>query len=200
VIHAVVNAFNEEMMLPGCLESVCGKVDKIVVVDGAYEQFPHQHHASTDGTLAIAWCYGARIVKAPERAWKSEIEKRNRFFVGNEGDWYLQIDADERLLGELPTLDNDVTHYAFLMRHDSFDGWIRRLYQHLPGLRYEGAHSALWWKGGILRNEDAEKIAPEQAQLLHLGHLRNVERQRARLEYKAWQGPYERPYRDRHSL
>lgn len=197
MIRAVINAFNEEQMLPGCLESIHDQVDEIVVVDGAYAHFPHDHFASSDATREIARCYGARWVVPPGRPWATEIEKRNAFFVGEIGDWYLQIDADERLLGELPELDPDVEQYALLMRREGFDSWIRRVYRHCEGIRYAEVHCALWRGEELMRREDAVRIPPSQAQLLHLSHLRGVERQRKKRQYRPWARAYEREARDR---
>ena len=200
MIRAVINAYNEEQMLPGCLESIHDQVDEIVVVDGAYEHFPHEHYASTDATREIARCYGARWVAPPGRAWETEIEKRNRFFVGEVGDWYLQIDADERLLGELPELDADVDQYALMMRHSGWDSWTRRLYQHWDGIRYAEVHCALWRGEELVRREDAVLITPDQAQLLHLTHLRAVARQKAKQRYRVWEAVYERDWRRRNAV
>ena len=50
-----VIARNEEAMLSGCLESVAGVVDEIVVVDTG----------STDRTIEVALAHGARVLEKP---------------------------------------------------------------------------------------------------------------------------------------
>jgi tetratricopeptide (TPR) repeat protein len=78
-------AKNEESMLPGCLESVRGVVDDIVLVDTG----------STDRTMALARAAGATVV---ERPWDDDFSApRNLAVEHARGDWILMLDADERL-------------------------------------------------------------------------------------------------------
>lgn len=86
-------ARNEAHFLDGCLESVKGLVDQIVVADTG----------STDETKAIAERHGAMVVDAP---WEDDFSKaRNACLPHATGDWVLLLDADERLIPEaLPVL------------------------------------------------------------------------------------------------
>ncbi len=78
-------ARDEESMLPGCLESVRGVVDEIVLVDTG----------SRDKTIKIAEKAGARVFKAP---WRDDFSApRNLSVARARGTWILQLDADERL-------------------------------------------------------------------------------------------------------
>jgi len=78
-------AKNEERMLPGCLESVKGLVDEIVLVDTG----------STDATKEVARRHGARVY---DRPWDDDFAApRNLALAHATGDWVLQLDADERL-------------------------------------------------------------------------------------------------------
>ncbi|HVP68869.1 MAG TPA: glycosyltransferase [Anaeromyxobacteraceae bacterium] len=78
-------ARNEERMLPGCLESVKGVVDEIVLVDTG----------STDATKDIALRHGARVY---DRPWDDDFAApRNLALSHARGDWVLHLDADERL-------------------------------------------------------------------------------------------------------
>ena len=78
-------AKNEESMLPGCLESVRGVVDEIVLVDTG----------STDGTMALARAAGATVL---ERPWDDDFSApRNLAAAHARGDYILMLDADERL-------------------------------------------------------------------------------------------------------
>ena len=76
---------DEEEMLPGCLASVRGLADDIVVVDTG----------STDRTVDIARAAGAAVYHHP---WTGHFaEARNVSLDAARGDFVLVLDADERL-------------------------------------------------------------------------------------------------------
>ena len=78
-------AKNEEKNLPRCLSSVEGVVDEIIMVDTG----------STDGTVALAQAYGARVF---HHAWQDDFaQARNASLAQATGDWTLVLDADEEL-------------------------------------------------------------------------------------------------------
>lgn len=197
---ACVNAYNEERMLPGCLESVAGVADRIVVVDGAYQHFPHTGvSSSTDATRQIAKCYGAEWVACPKAGWATQMVKRTAYLMGEAGDWYLVIDADERLEGHLPNLSmlDPLTSYKLrvVWADASMRPWAVRLFPHQPDMCYRGAHCALFAGDRLIsRIPDAEPIL--SAYLLHLKDLRIPQRQALKLRYYAWQNQAERAFRE----
>lgn len=206
MIIACIIAFNEERMLPGCLESIQGQVDRVVVVDGAYALFPHVEPCSTDATREIAWCYGAEWIDCPDddegypRAWHTQMEKRSAYFVGQEGDWYFYIDADERLVGTLPE-PKDGQHYAF--RVHTRDGrltWTPRMYQHCGWMRYEGAHNAMWSGDRLINMPGVTKVDPDECRLLHLARLRCEQRLRDKAAFLPERERRERAYRNAHGI
>lgn len=76
---------NEERFLPGCLDSVAGIVDEIIIVDTG----------STDSTAAIAESYGAVVIPF---IWENDFAKaRNAGVERASGEWILFLDADEQL-------------------------------------------------------------------------------------------------------
>jgi tetratricopeptide (TPR) repeat protein len=78
-------AKDEEQLLPGCLASVEGAVDEIVLVDTG----------SSDRTREIARMAGAHVYEQP---WRADFSApRNEAARRATGDWILQLDADERL-------------------------------------------------------------------------------------------------------
>ena len=78
-------ARDEERFLPGCLASVSGVVDEIVLADTG----------STDRTVEIARAAGATVV---HHAWDEDFSAaRNAALAAATGDWILLLDADERL-------------------------------------------------------------------------------------------------------
>ncbi|MES2643976.1 MAG: glycosyltransferase [Myxococcota bacterium] len=80
-----VIARDEEQMLPGCLASVRGIVDEIVVLDTG----------SVDDTARIARGAGATVVPF---VWADDFAAaRNAALAAAHGSWILVLDADERL-------------------------------------------------------------------------------------------------------
>lgn len=206
MIIACIIAFDEEVLLPGCLASIEGKVDRTVVVDGAYARFPHEVPWSSDATREIAWCYGAEVIPCPQgtdgqpRAWETQVEKRTAYLAGEEGDWYFHIDADERLVGELPEME-DGAHYAFRIHtRDLRMTWVPRLWQHRGRMRYEGAHNALWSDDRLINLPGAVRVAPEQARFIHLSHMRSAQRLREKAAFLPGRYERERAYRAAHGI
>ncbi|MEJ5358209.1 MAG: tetratricopeptide repeat protein [Desulfobacterales bacterium] len=79
---------NEENRICGCIGSLRGLVDEIVLVDTG----------STDRTARIAEALGARVV---ETAWRDDFAAaRNVSLSEARGDWVLILDADERISAE----------------------------------------------------------------------------------------------------
>ena len=76
---------NEEQHLSGCLESVRGIADEIIIVDTG----------STDRTIEIAKSFGAKIYHF---SWIGDFAAaRNESLMRCTGEWVLYLDADERL-------------------------------------------------------------------------------------------------------
>jgi tetratricopeptide (TPR) repeat protein len=97
--------------LPGCLESVRGIVDEIVIADTG----------STDETIGIALGFQARVIPV---AWTDDFAAaRNKALAAVSSDWVLVLDADERLdpsaAGEIRSLiaDESTTAYQVTIRN-----------------------------------------------------------------------------------
>jgi glycosyltransferase involved in cell wall biosynthesis len=79
---------NEEKYIGRCLESVKDIADEIIIVDTG----------SVDKSIEIAESYGAKIYHYP---WQDNFSlHRNQSIDYATGDWLLQIDADEELVGD----------------------------------------------------------------------------------------------------
>jgi tetratricopeptide (TPR) repeat protein len=131
---------NEEAMLPGCLDSVRGAVDEIVVVDTG----------STDRTKEIARAAGARLA---DFAWCDDFSAaRNASLDVARAAWILYLDADERLSpGQADGLralclmeDADAYLVTITGNHTLAAGSVRhanaypRLFRNRPGIRFSG--------------------------------------------------------------
>src|SRR5690242_6151247 len=76
---------NEERFLEGCLETVAGIADEIVLVDTG----------STDATCEIARAFSCRVL---HHEWDHDYAAARNVGIGAaQGRWILCIDADERL-------------------------------------------------------------------------------------------------------
>lgn len=151
-------------------------VDYIVLVDGAYCGFPFDKPYSTDTTLAIAAEFADEVINTTA-PWQSEIVKRNEYLVGKPGDYYLIVDADEEIVGELPELKHD-DYRVDLKRTDPVMSYsIFRLFKHRKGIRYNGTHHALFVGEKLLNKRDLPVVKG-----LHLIH--HIDRSQERTEAK----------------
>jgi len=88
-LSVVLAVKNEEKNIGECLSSIKGIADEIVVVD----------EESKDKTLEIAMSFGARIIKV-KHSPIFHISKQKALEEAN-GEWILQLDADERVTPKL---------------------------------------------------------------------------------------------------
>ena len=131
---------DESARLPGCLASVAGAVDEIVVVDTG----------SSDGTPDLARSRGCRVVAWP---WRDDFAAaRNESLRHATGDWVLVLDADERLspgADALVRAATKATHVEGLNCQlvsalppdhpaPTIAAWYCRLFRRRPDHRFEG--------------------------------------------------------------
>jgi hypothetical protein len=132
-VSAAMIVRDEEKFLGGCLETVAGRVDEIVIVDTG----------SSDRSRAIGEAFGARIIDAP---WTGDFSAaRNTALDAVSSDWVLYIDADERL--GLPAGGRvrdyiDANAVAGFVRFRPKTGFTRyrewRLFRSDPRIRFRG--------------------------------------------------------------
>lgn len=87
-ISACIISYNEEKKIEGCLKSLEGVVDEIIIVDSL----------STDRTLEIAQKYTDKIF---DQKFLGHIEQKNLAITKASHDWILSLDCDEQLTDEL---------------------------------------------------------------------------------------------------
>jgi glycosyltransferase involved in cell wall biosynthesis len=87
-LSAYIIVKNEARDIPGCLDSLKGLADQVVVVDDE----------STDPTVALCKNWGARVFSRKLEGFGSQ----KQFALEQcTGDWVLSVDADERVTPEL---------------------------------------------------------------------------------------------------
>ena len=156
VIVGVMCAYQEAGLLGPALESLrAAGCERLVVVDGAWRWFDRYGDGpgSTDGTQELARSLGAEVIEAPAAGWPDQVTARNAYFVGEPGDWYVILDADERMTGVLPGTLDDAPEGAYQV-------WVRtagespvrriRLVREDGSLRYQYAHWAMYREGRVI--------------------------------------------------
>jgi glycosyltransferase involved in cell wall biosynthesis len=134
LLSAAMIVRNEEHCLRACLGSIRDLVDEIVVVDTG----------SRDRTIEIAREFGARVFEFP---WCDDFSAaRNYALERVQGEWVLQIDADE----VARPFDRDEIHrrlrdplvggyyVRFQRRRMLTPNWQLKLFRRHPKLRYRG--------------------------------------------------------------
>jgi tetratricopeptide (TPR) repeat protein len=171
---------NEEQFLEGCLQSVQGAVDEIVIVDTG----------SSDRTVEIAERYGARILHHP---WTGNFaEARNVGIDAATMDWILVLDADERLAPdqatELRKLVQNELSAGYSLTIDNFVGdesakgrqvaTIFRLFRNRPDIRFEGRiHEQVIMSA----QRTGLKTYPSAVHIIHLGYTQTTMDERDKL-------------------
>ncbi|MDE1155697.1 MAG: glycosyltransferase family 2 protein [Acidobacteriaceae bacterium] len=140
----LILTFNSEESLPATLASLDGLTEDVVIVDSG----------STDGTVAIAEGFGARVLHHP---FKSYGAQRNWTIDHAEprSVWQLHLDADERLTPELRA------EILALPEDPATDGYyLPRMMMFLGRMLKHGGMSPTWhmrlFRTGMGRCEDRE--------------------------------------------
>jgi glycosyltransferase involved in cell wall biosynthesis len=121
-ISTVILTLDEEVNLPGALQSLAGHCNDVVVFDSF----------SSDSTCAIAATFGARVVQrkfddyASQRSAALALEFRH--------PWVLMIDADERMSpslweemeGSVKSAGDDVCIFRMRRKDIVFGKWLKR--------------------------------------------------------------------------
>jgi glycosyltransferase involved in cell wall biosynthesis len=165
-VSACLIVKNEEAFLGGCLRSLQGQVDEIIVVDTG----------STDRTLDILSEFG---VSALRHRWEGDFSAaRNVGLEAARSSWILYIDADERLSvpggADLRSLI-DPRAIACNVRFRPKSGFTRylepRLFRSDPRLRFKGRiHETMTPDIRRIAAEEGLKVASTAVEIDHLGY------------------------------
>ncbi len=186
LLSAAIIVRDEAEFLDGCLESLRGLVDEIVVVDTG----------SVDASVEVARRHGAVIGHEP---WQDDFATpRNRSLDLASGRWILYIDADERVRADDPEavrrqLEIDDEHVSLRVRFVPRVNWTPyrefRLWRHRPDIRFVGAmHETML--GSIQRIAadegmtiaDLDRLVPDGLTIEHFGYEGDQSHKHARNE------------------
>ena len=173
---------DEERFLADALRSVAGVADEICIVDTG----------STDGTLAIAREFGARIAQI---AWSDDFSAaRNAALALATRRWIFVLDADERLvpesrdalraIGASPARGRGCW-IACRNLSDDFKGSgamtnaIVRRFPNDPQIRYRNAIHEYVTRDGLESGLPSD-LAP--IEIVHLGYLSEIVRERGKAQ------------------
>lgn len=166
-ISAALIVRNEERYLEGCLASLAGQVDEIVIVDTG----------STDKTIRIAESFSVKLRHWP---WTGDFSAaRNCALDAASGDWILYIDADERL-----RLQAGVRLYSYLAGKPAAAAFIQfmprsgftryrepRLFLNRSDIRFRGKiHETVMPDVERLCRAHGFTVIPTEAMIDHLGY------------------------------
>ncbi len=165
-VTAALIVRDEERFLPGCLDSLAGKVDEVVIVDTG----------SQDRTVEVATKSGSRVF---HHLWEDDFAKaRNIALDAASSSWILYIDADERLSlpdGGMLGAYIDPAAAACLVRFRPKSGYTRylewRIFRNDPRIRFEGRiHETIVRGIQAVASSDGLKIVRTPVQIDHLGY------------------------------
>jgi glycosyltransferase involved in cell wall biosynthesis len=185
-VIACVSVYDHAEGLSKTLQAIRRAVPKawIVVVDGAYAQYPHDKPYSTDGTIDVARSFADAVITR-ETAWPSEIAKRNAYLVGAADDLYFRIDADEEPQGEWidpPESWQDIDTTFVRSDIPECPCPLYTIFRHEQGLEYRHTHYALW-VGEKCRNWNRPRPVLPGIRLFHRIGEYSVQRRADRAAY-----------------
>ena len=119
-ISAVIKVRNESGQIEACIQSLDGFATEIIVVDDE----------STDDTAAVAAQLGARVIPA-KRGDRCMDTLDVMGFHAASGDWFLRLDADERMVPTLARKLKEIAHSGncdavrYARKNIVFGAWAR---------------------------------------------------------------------------
>jgi glycosyltransferase involved in cell wall biosynthesis len=232
-----LNVYQEEQLLPECLDSIKKACPEafVVAVDGIYKSFAEEAHvlagiawskgqmelgdeferyngdgASSDKTIEILRDYRVDRIITSGKPWANEWIKRSEYLrYGEPGDWLFVIDADERIEGTLPSVQEveriGSPHlYVNLERDDGAGLYgVFRLHRWERNMIYDQTHYALWINGKLVNRRDYENVLLPNVVLKHRWlHRAQITPLRAEVKgafYRRLVDRDERIFRDQHS-
>jgi hypothetical protein len=136
--------YNDFPLVKECVDSIIGIVDRLIIVDGKYRDYPGEDLCSTGDTLKyLKELKGAEVIYA---AGLTEVEKRNVYLEElKDGDICLNLDADEALVGKFTKLDSDFGIVELYDRKNHKQDRATRLFRFRKGMEYRNVHYTLYY-------------------------------------------------------
>lgn len=104
-VYACYIVYNNEHTIIASLKSIVPYVEKIIMVDGAFKDYPHEIPFSTDYTKELAQkiCKDKLLwIGCNGKAWIGDPTKRNVYLRLIPNDkWFIALDGDEVIRGKI---------------------------------------------------------------------------------------------------
>jgi hypothetical protein len=195
--------YNEIQFLQDWHDHLAPHVDKIIAIDGRITGFPHKEGDtaySTDGGVALLSASPKVDNFVTSIEWPSEQAKRSAYLVGQPGDWYFVVDADEMLMNGDDLYDAidslEGTPHDFAQIRVVGYGAARlagRVFRHQAGLKYMHRHFWLGQGRDVIWKGDTGPVL-EDVYLQHRKDERSADRIEAKARYQVEQAKLEFPY------
>ncbi len=146
-VTALIVAHNEEDKIASCLEHLANADEIVVVLDKC-----------TDSTKDITLKYTNKIV---EGSWEVEGERRNAGLDACNGDWILEIDADEHVPDALwEEIRETIAKTKYDYHSIKFANWIgkKRMLYGFGASFTKGSTPSLFRKG--MKRWDMQRVHP----------------------------------------
>ena len=175
-------------------------VDRIVAIDGRIVGMPGDSAYSSDRSHAILGSAPDINSFSQSEPWASEQAKRSAYLVGQPGDWYVVVDADEMLMeggslyDAIDSLEGTPHEFAQIrVVGYGADRLAGRVFRHQEGMCYQHRHFWLAVDDEIVWKGDTGPVL-EDVYLQHRKSERSPERVKARASYQVEQAKLEFPY------
>lgn len=197
MIQVNMMCWNNEERIGLALRSVHDYVDKIVVIDGAYEGFaPNMPVESIDHTRVIAEAFPkVEFIQLHERL--RPPVKRMLAFEEHEADWYIVLDTDEVMFGDMNRMIHVLktekpVHGYKVFSYLNLRGFISkttfafaRIIHKSAGFRYQPNHWQRHDKDGK-NMDDYCQLIPAEVVVLQMNELCPEWRKKAKSAWVSW--------------
>lgn len=192
MLIATIITYNDWPLIKECVESIYNKVNKIIIVDGRFKDFPKEDDYSNGESLK----YFLKLSKDDKfeiipTGGFTEVEKKNVYLKHlKNGDICLNIDSDEVLIGEIPELKADIGIIQIGEQGDSKrHRRTIRFFKYQNGLHYWGKHSLILDKDNkvfayldkVGKDYTSQKVT--EFEFLHNNHKRDYNRIKDKKKY-----------------